>query len=62
MKIANNTVNQTATSYKLDKSEKIRLLKKCEEIVDHKIPNSLLFTVNTLGKFKLNLFIIFHYL
>jgi len=51
VKIANNTVNQTKVSYTLDKNEKIRLLKKCEELVDHKVPNSLLHTVNTLGKF-----------
>lgn len=51
IKIANNIVNQSAASYKLDKNEKIRLLKKCEEITDHKVPNSLLHTVNTLGKF-----------
>lgn len=49
-KIANNTVNQTNASYKLDINEKIRFLKKCEEIVDHKVPNSLLHTMNTLGK------------
>lgn len=53
IKIANNVVNQTNVSYKLDKNEKFRLLKKCEEIVDHKVPNSLLHTVNTLGKFKI---------
>jgi len=50
VKIANNTVNQTKVSYSLSKNEKIRLLKKCEEVVDHKVPNSLLHTVNTLGK------------
>lgn len=49
IKIANNTVNQTEVSYTLDKNEKIRLLKKCEELVDHKVPNSLLHTVNSLG-------------
>lgn len=51
MKIANNTVNQTKISYELDKTEKFRFLKKCEEIVDHKVPNSLLYTVKTLGKY-----------
>jgi len=50
IKIANNTVNQTKESYTLSKNEKIRLLKKCEEVVDHKVPNSLLYTINTLGK------------
>lgn len=50
LKIANNTINQTDVSYQLDKNEKIRLLKKCDEIVDHKVPNSLLHAVNTLGK------------
>jgi len=55
IKIANNTVNQTEVSYTLDKNEKIRLLKKCEELVDHKVPNSLLHTVNTLGKFNIKL-------
>lgn len=55
IKIANNTVNQTKVSYTLDKNEKIRLLKKCEELVDHKVPNSLLHTVNTLGKFNIKL-------
>lgn len=50
-KLANNTINQTNQSYKLDKNEKIRLLKKCEEVVDHKVPNSLLHTLNTLGTF-----------
>lgn len=49
-KIANNIVNQTNESYTLDSNEKIRLLKKCEEVVDHKVPNSLLHTMNTLGK------------
>ncbi|XP_022178747.1 uncharacterized protein LOC111039514 [Myzus persicae] len=49
IKIANNTVNQTNVSYTLNKNEKIRLLKKCEELVDHKVPNSLLHTLNTLG-------------
>lgn len=49
-KIANNIVNQTSESYKLEINEKIRFLKKCEEIVDHKVPNSLLHTMNTLGK------------
>lgn len=51
IKIANNVVNQTNISYKLDTNEKFRLLKKCEEIVDHKVPNSLLHTINTLGNF-----------
>lgn len=50
IKIASNTVNQSEASYKLDKNEKIRLLKKCEEITDHRVPNSLLHTVNSLGK------------
>lgn len=50
-KIANNTVNQSEVSYKLDTNEKIRLLKKCEEITDHRVPNSLLHTVNSLGKY-----------
>lgn len=50
IKIADNTVNQTKVSYSLSKNEKIHLLKKCEEVVDHKVPNSLLHTVNTLGK------------
>ncbi|XP_015371157.1 PREDICTED: uncharacterized protein LOC107166851 isoform X2 [Diuraphis noxia] len=49
IKIANNTVNQTKASYSLSKNEKIRLLKKCEEVVDHQVPNSLLHTMNTLG-------------
>lgn len=40
-------------SYKLDKNEKFRLLKKCEEVVDHKVPNSLLHTMSTLGEIKL---------
>lgn len=52
IKIANNTINQTNVSYKLDTNEKICLLIKCEEIVDHKVPNSLLHTMNTLGEFK----------
>lgn len=52
IKIANNTVNQTQGSYILNKNEKISLLKKCDELVDHKVPNSLLHTMNTLGKFK----------
>jgi len=55
IKISNNTINQTKESYKLDKNEKISLLKKCDEITDHKVPNSLLHTVNTLGKFKYKL-------
>ncbi|VVC29627.1 Hypothetical protein CINCED_3A019577 [Cinara cedri] len=50
IKIANNTINQTNTFYQLDKNEKIRLLKKCEEVVDHKVPNSILHTLNTLGE------------
>lgn len=52
-KIANNTVNETKMSHKLDKNEKFRFLKKCEEVVDHKVPNSLLHTMNTLGGIKL---------
>lgn len=49
IKLANNTINQTEDSYKLIKNEKFRLLKKCEEVLDHKVPNSLLHTVNTIG-------------
>lgn len=52
IKIAKNTVNQTNVSYKLDTNEKISFLIKCEEIVDHRVPNSLLHTMNTLGEFK----------
>lgn len=53
IKLADNTVNQTLESYKLDKNEKIRFLKKCEEVVNHKVPNSILHTINTLGKLLL---------
>lgn len=60
MKIANNTVNQTEPSYKLDKNEKIRLLRKCAEVTDHRVPNSLLYTVKTLGKFLCQTKTIFH--
>ncbi|XP_050433797.1 uncharacterized protein LOC126841388 [Adelges cooleyi] len=49
-KLAESTINQTNLSYKLDTNEKISLLKKCEQMVDHRVPNSLLHTVNTLGE------------
>ncbi|XP_050546688.1 uncharacterized protein LOC126908558 [Daktulosphaira vitifoliae] len=49
-KIASRYLNETKLTYKLEPNEKLHILKKCEEIIDHRVPNSLLHSINTLGE------------